>query len=164
MKRFLFVFAAVSLLAMSGCNKAEKSASEDTAATDTAAASNNEADTGGVIQLTTDGFLEKVVNYRDQNDKMWNYLGDKPAIVDFYADWCRPCRMMAPFLEEAAEKYAGQVYIYKVNVDKETEVATSFGIQGIPTLMFIPVGRDPEVIVGAIGKEALFSKIEDILK
>ena len=108
--------------------------------------------------------MTKVVNYKDRSERNWNYLGDKPAVVDFYADWCGPCRMMAPLLKEAAKKYAGQVYIYKVDVDKESEVASSFGIQGIPTLMFIPVGRDPEVIVGAIGKEELFSKIDNILK
>lgn len=163
MKKFRFVLAIAALLAAFGCNKAAKPEEGDSAA-DTAVTDSNNSGEGSVIQLTTADFLEKVVNYKDRTERVWNYRGDKPAVVDFYADWCGPCRMMAPLLKEAAGKYAGQVYIYKVDVDKENEVASSFGIQGIPTLMFIPVGRDPEIIVGAIGKEELFNKIDNILK
>ncbi len=162
MKRFRFVLAIAALSVLFGCNKAADTKGSDK--TDNTAQSSAEVGEGDVIQLNTAGFLTKVVNYKDRSERNWNYLGDKPAVVDFYADWCGPCRMMAPLLKEAAKKYAGQGYIYKVDVDKESEVASSFGIQGIPTLMFIPVGRDPEVIVGAIGKEELFSKIDNILK
>lgn len=162
MKRFRFVLAIAALSVLFGCNKAADTKGSDK--TDNTAQSSAEVGEGDVIQLNTTDFLTKVVNYKDRSERNWNYLGDKPAVVDFYADWCGPCRMMAPLLKEAAKKYAGQVYIYKVDVDKESEVASSFGIQGIPTLMFIPVGRDPEVIVGAIGKEELFSKIDNILK
>ena len=162
MKRFRFVLAIAALSVLFGCNKAADTKGGDK--TDNTAQSSAEVGEGDVIQLNTADFLTKVVKYKDRRERNWNYLGDKPAVVDFYADWCGPCRMMAPLLKEAAKKYAGQVYIYKVDVDKESEVASSFGIQGIPTLMFIPVGRDPEVIVGAIGKEELFSKIDNILK
>lgn len=162
MKRFRFVLAIAAMLVLSGCNKATVKESGEKA--DDSVQSSTEVSEGDVIQLNTADFLAKVVNYKDRSNRYWNYLGDKPAVVDFYADWCGPCRMMAPLLKEAAKKYAGQVYIYKVDVDKESEVASSFGIQGIPTIMFIPVGRDPEVIVGSIGKEELFSKIDNILK
>ena len=164
MKKFGFVLAIASLLVAYGCNKAAKPDNEDSFAAGNIVADSNNGGDGDVIQLTTADFLEKVVNYKDRTERIWNYRGDKPAVVDFYADWCGPCRMMAPLLKKAARKYAGQVYIYKVDVDKETEVASSFGIQGIPTLMFIPVGRDPEIIVGAIGEEELLNKIDNILK
>lgn len=162
MKKFRFVLAIAALSVLCGCNKGSDNAgheeSVDNVNTETAVAE------GNVIQLDTDDFLTKVVNYRTGKVSTWNYLGDKPAVVDFYADWCGPCRMMAPLLKEAAKKYAGQVYIYKVDVDKEGEIASSFGIQGIPTIMFIPMGRDPEVVVGAIDKVELFNKIDNILK
>lgn len=162
MKKFRFVLAIAALSVFCGCNKGTDNAGSSenggNVNTETAVAE------GNVIQLNTEDFLTRVVNYRTGKVSAWNYLGDKPAVVDFYADWCGPCRMMAPLMKEAAKKYAGQVYIYKVDVDKEEEIASSFGIQGIPTMIFIPMGRDPEVVVGAIDKEALFGKIDNILK
>ena len=93
----------------------------------------------GTIHLTKEEFLKKVVDY-EKNPTEWKYLGDKPAIIDFYADWCAPCKMIAPVLEELAEEYAGEIYIYKINTEIEQELAGAFGIRSIPTLLFVPMG------------------------
>lgn len=114
------------------------------------------------INLTTAEFLEKVVNY-EANPTEWQYLGDKPCIVDFWATWCPPCKVIAPTLEELAKEYAGQIYVYKVDVDKEPQLAAAFGIQSIPTLLFIPMSGNPQSEMGAIPKEAFKDKIDNFL-
>lgn len=115
----------------------------------------------GTINLTKADFLKKVANY--ETSKEWKYLGDKPAIVDFYADWCGPCKMIAPILEELAKDYDGQIYIYKVNTDKEQELAGEFGIQSIPTLLFINSAGEQKVFRGAMPKADLRDKIDKVL-
>lgn len=90
-----------------------------------------------VVHLTKEEFLKKVVDY-ENNPTEWKYLGDKPAIVDFYADWCGPCKMIAPILEELAAEYKDRIVIYKVNTEQEQELAAVFGIRSIPTLLFYP--------------------------
>jgi thioredoxin len=116
------------------------------------------------IHLTTEDFKEKVFNYA--TEKEWKYAGTLPAIIDFYADWCGPCKMVAPILEELSNEYDGRIVIYKVNTDKEQEVASVFGIQSIPTFLFIP-GNDgqPMMEPGAFPKH-VFKEIieEDLLK
>lgn len=114
------------------------------------------------IHLTKAEFVKKVVNY-EENAKEWNYLGDKPAIVDFYASWCGPCKSIAPILEELADEYDGQVYIYKVDTDKEQELSSAFGITSIPTLLFIPMAGKPRVVQGALPKTELKRLIDDVL-
>ena len=115
-----------------------------------------------VIALTKADFLKKVYNY-EASPNEWKYLGNKPAIIDFYADWCGPCKMIAPSLEQLAKEYAGQINIYKVDVDKETELAQAFGIQGIPALLYIPMEGKPQMLQGAMPKDQLKEKIESIL-
>ena len=114
----------------------------------------------GCIHLDTDGFTNKVADL----SKEWKYLGDKPAVVDFYADWCGPCKAVAPVLDELAKEYAGQLYIYKVNVDNDGELAQAFNISAIPTLIFIPMNGEPQITVGAPGKEEIKNKIAELLK
>lgn len=116
----------------------------------------------GTIQLTKEDFLTKVADY-ENSPNSWQYLGDKPAIIDFYADWCKPCRAIAPILEELAEEYNGQIYIYKINTEKEQELAGAFGIQSIPSLLFIPMGEQPQMAQGALPKEELKRIIAEIL-
>lgn len=116
----------------------------------------------GTIHLTRAEFLKKVADY-ENHSKEWKYLGDKPAIVDFYADWCGPCKMVAPILEELSKEYAGKIYIYKVDVDKEPELAKAFGIQSIPTLWFVPMKGEPQVSMGALSKEQLKGYIDKVL-
>ena len=114
------------------------------------------------IKLTKADFLKKVMDYETNRDE-WKYIGDKPAIIDFYADWCGPCRTIAPIMEELAEEYKGKIYIYKIDIDKERELAALFGIRSIPSLLFIPMKEDPQIAQGALTKAAYKKAIEDIL-
>ncbi len=103
--------------------------------------------------LTTEEFKEKVFNY-EQNQE-WKYQGDKPCIIDFYADWCAPCRMVAPILEELAKEYEGKIDIYKVDTEAEQELAAVFGIRSIPSLLFIPKEGQPQMALGHYQKKHL---------
>jgi len=115
-----------------------------------------------IIKLNKGDFLVKVVNY-ETNPNEWKYLGDRPAIIDFYADWCGPCRAVAPVLEELAEKYGDKIYIYKIDTDKEQELAGLFGIRSIPSILFIPMNGQPQMAQGALPKTELKKAIEEIL-
>jgi thioredoxin len=117
---------------------------------------------GEVIVLNKADFLSKVFNY-EKNPTQWMYEGDKPCIIDFYADWCGPCKRVAPVLVELAEQYKDDLIIYKINVDNEKELAMAFGIQSIPTLLFIPKTGTPQVSQGALSKEQFVEQIENFL-
>ena len=104
------------------------------------------------IHLTKAEFLSKVANF-EANSAEWKYLGDKPCIIDFYATWCGPCKIVAPILEDLANEYNGQIYVYKVDVDAEPAIAAAFGIQSIPTIFFCPMTGNPQVSQGAMQKE-----------
>ena len=112
--------------------------------------------------MTKAEFLEKVYNF-EKNPDEWKYEGDKPAIVDFYATWCGPCKMVAPILDELAKEYDGQIVIYKVDTDKEAELASVFGIRSIPSILFIPMSGKPEMAQGALPKEAFKKAIDEFL-
>lgn len=113
-------------------------------------------------KLTKEEFLKKVANY-EANPKEWIFLGDKPCIVDFYADWCGPCKMIAPILEELAEEYAGKIDIYKIDTETEQELAAAFGIRSIPSLLFCPIGEAPQMTKGAMGKQNFKKAINEVL-
>ncbi|MBP9925493.1 MAG: thioredoxin [Cyclobacteriaceae bacterium] len=108
--------------------------------------------------LTTEGFKKEVLDYTTQTE--WNYQGTLPAIIDFYADWCGPCKMVAPVLEELAKEYQGKLIIYKVDTEKEQELAAAFGIRSIPTFLFIPKEGKPMMQPGALSK-SMFKKVID---
>ena len=112
----------------------------------------------GCITISGEDFTKLVA---DLSQPEWKYLGDKPAVVDFYADWCGPCRDIAPFLEEIAKEYDGQLYIYKINVDNDPEIANAFNIAGIPTLLFIPMEGRYAVKSGKMPKEDLVKVITE---
>ncbi|MDR2120976.1 MAG: thioredoxin [Tannerella sp.] len=114
------------------------------------------------VHLNKSEFLSKVMNY-EENPTDWKYLGDKPAIVDFYASWCGPCKMIAPVLEELAAQYEGQIHIYKIDTEQEEELAAAFDIRSIPTLLFIPMRGDPQMTRGAMSKAQLDEVIKDVL-
>ena len=103
----------------------------------------------GCIQTDNNLFLSKIADYKNPE---WKYLGDKPAIIDFYADWCGPCKKIAPSLDEVAKEYAGKLYVYKVNVDNCREIAEAYGISSIPTLFFVPVDGAPIKAIGMMEK------------
>ncbi len=114
------------------------------------------------IKLTKDEFLTRVANYKESPDE-WKYLGDKPAIVDFYASWCGPCKAIAPILEELAVEYSGKIYIYKVNTEEEEELASVFDIRNIPSLLFVPMYGTPQMARGAMPKSAFKDAINRVL-
>ncbi len=114
------------------------------------------------IHLTKADFLSKVANYETTPNE-WKYLGDKPALIDFYADWCGPCKAIAPILEELAAEYGDSIYIYKINTDKEQELASLFGIRSIPSLLFIPQNGQPQMTQGAMPKAQLREAIDQVL-
>jgi thioredoxin len=115
-----------------------------------------------VEHLTTDSFKEKVFNY--ETNKEWKYSGELPAIIDFYADWCGPCKMVAPVLETLSKEYEGKLAIYKVNTDKEQELSAVFGIQSIPSILFVPKEGQPQMAMGALPKASFVTAIKDLLK
>lgn len=110
------------------------------------------------INLTTEKFKSDIFNYEASQE--WNYKGELPAIIDFYADWCGPCKMVAPILEELSEEYAGKVNIYKVNTEVEQELSAVFNIRSIPSILFIPKDKQPMMQAGALSKNVL----SDIIK
>lgn len=111
--------------------------------------------------LTKQTFLDKVFNY--EQNKEWNYAGELPCIIDFYADWCGPCKMVAPILEELSNEYAGQINIYKVDTEAEQELAAVFGIRSIPSLLFCPKNERPQMAQGALPKPSLIEAINGVL-
>ncbi len=113
------------------------------------------------IHLTEKDFREKVFDF--ETGEEWSYKGELPAIIDFYADWCGPCKAVAPILEELSEEYEGRLLIYKIDTDKEVQLSGMFGIQSIPTLFFIPMEGNIMVQRGALPKNVLKEVIEERL-
>ncbi len=111
--------------------------------------------------LTKDTFLQKVFNY--ETSKEWKFAGELPCIIDFYADWCGPCKMVSPILEEISKEFAGKINVYKVDTEKEQELAAVFGIRSIPSLLFCPRDGKPQMAMGALPKEAFVEAINDVL-
>jgi thioredoxin 1 len=114
-----------------------------------------------VVYLTTEEFKNKVFNYTV--NKEWKYSGELPAIIDFYADWCGPCKMVAPILEEIAKDYKGKLIVYKVDTENERELAAAFGISSIPTLLFVPMKGQPQATMGALPRQSFDRAINDVL-
>lgn len=111
--------------------------------------------------LTKQLFKEKVFDF--EANKEWKFEGDKPAVIDFYADWCGPCKTVAPILEELSEEYAGKIDIYKVNTEQEQELSSIFGIQSIPSLLFVPKEGEPQMAMGALPKETFKKAFKEVL-
>ena len=111
--------------------------------------------------LTADDFKNKVFDY--EKSKEWKYSGDLPAIIDFYAQWCGPCKMVAPVLEALAKEYEGKLHIYKVDTDKEPELSAVFGIQSVPSILFVPLLGQPQMAMGALPKASFQSAIKEVL-
>jgi thioredoxin 1 len=120
-----------------------------------------ETELNQVVHLTTKEFKDKVFDY--ETNKEWKYEGTLPAIIDFYADWCGPCKIVAPLLEDLAREYAGQIMVYKVNTEDEQELASVFGIRSIPTLLFVPVEGQPQAAMGALPKQTFEKVIKEVL-
>ena len=147
----LFLISVVLLLV--SCSMSAKSYKNETGGV---------AAQGEVVVLNKADFLTKVYNY-EKNQSEWVYEGTKPCIVDFYADWCGPCKKVSPILKELAGEYKNDIIIYKINVDNEKELAAAFGIQSIPTLLFIPAKGKPQIAQGALSKEQFVEQINGFL-
>ena len=113
-------------------------------------------------KLTTKTFKEKVFNFEKNKD--WKFEGKVPAIIDFYADWCAPCKAVTPVLEELSKEYEGKLNIYKVDTEQEQELAAAFGIRSIPSILFAPVDEQPQMAMGALPKASFEQAITDVLK
>ena len=151
LKSLLMVVAALILVSCSMSAKPEKNETEKVSSAQ-----------GEVIVLNKADFLSKVYNY-EKNQTQWVYEGNKPAIIDFYADWCGPCRQTAPIMKELAKEYAGKIVIYKVNVDKQKELAALFNATSIPLFVFIPMKGDPQLFRGAADKATYKKAIDEFL-
>lgn len=112
--------------------------------------------------LTKESFKEKVFDF--EKSKEWCFAGELPCIIDFYADWCGPCKMVAPVLEQLAKDYAGKINIYKINTEQQHELASIFGISSIPSILFVPKSEKPQMSLGALPKVAFEKAIKDVLK
>jgi thioredoxin len=149
MKKVAFILLSLVFITSYGCdnntnNTDEKIGTEEKESKEVVESKTTEAT--GTIHLTKQDFLEKVMNYEVNQE--WVFEGDKPCIIDFYADWCRPCKIAAPILEELAVEYAGKINIYKINTEKEQELAAVFGIQSIPAFLFCPKDGKPQMSAG----------------
>ena len=111
--------------------------------------------------LTKETFIQKVFNYEDNQE--WKFEGKLPCLIDFYADWCGPCKMVAPILDELSKEYDGKIDIYKVNTEDENELSSVFGIRSIPSMLFCPLEGQPQMAVGALPKNSLRQAIDEIL-
>lgn len=114
-----------------------------------------------VEYLTKETFLNKVFNF--EKNKEWKFEGEKPCIIDFYADWCGPCKMVAPVLEELAKDFDGKIDVFKVNTEEEQELASAFGVRSIPSFLFVPSEGQPQMAMGALPKSTFIKAFKDVL-
>src|SRR6056297_937671 len=115
-----------------------------------------------IENLTKETFKEKVFNFEENQE--WKFEGNKPAIIDFYADWCQPCKIVEPVLEEISEEYKGKVDVFRVDTEDQQELAAMFGIRSIPSILFIPKEEQPQMAQGALPKDTIEKAIQDVLK
>jgi thioredoxin len=166
MKRYINIFIAVFLVlglsVITSCTKKDGLNTESKLDSKTQSVNNlNNNNKSKMEHLTAETFKSKVFDY--EKNKEWKFEGKNPAIIDFYADWCGPCKMVAPVLEELSGEYDGKVDIYKVDTETEQELAAVFGIRSIPSILFIPVTGQPQMSAGAMQKDGFVQAINEIL-
>ena len=163
MKTKNLLIVAVAAIILSACNSNSGSKNNDASETNSVEKTvvENSHSESKVVYLTNETFKEKVFDYEAGGD--WKYEGDVPCIVDFYADWCGPCKRIAPVLDELSKEYDGKIMIYKVDTDKQQKVASAFGIRSIPSILFVPMQGQPQMAQGALPKENLVSAIDEVL-
>jgi thioredoxin 1 len=154
MKKLLLIFSLFSMMTLNACSSNNDNPADQ---------KNKDYKEGVVNYMSVEMFRQMIWDY-NANPEKWVFKGDLPCIIDFYADWCRPCRMVAPIMEDLAKEYKGKIRIYKVNTDNEKELASKFRISSIPAVMFIPKDGQPQMAVGAQPKDAYLKVISDLLK
>lgn len=159
MRKLKSLWLIAAILLWSGCSMSAKPERPNSAGE---VAEVQEDPAGEVIALNKADFLRKVFDYEKSPTK-WVYEGDKPCIIDFYADWCGPCKKVAPILRELASQYKGKIVVYKINVDQEQELAAVFGIRSIPTFLFVPKEGQPRLSMGALPREEFVNQIDAFL-
>lgn len=159
MKKNIFVLAAATVFTLGSCNTTAKNKVDNN---QTNTVKTKKGTNMKVIEMNEAMFREKIMDYKTAGDT-WNFKGDKPAIVDFYATWCGPCKATAPILEEIAQEYDGKIDVYKIDVDKSEELSALFNIRSIPSLLFIPKTGKPTMSVGAHAKNELEQMIKETL-
>jgi len=152
MKKVIILSSLCFTLLFSNCNAGNPEKTKNNA---------NATASSAVNVLTNEIFKQKVFNY--EKNKEWKYEGNLPAIIDFYASWCGPCRMLSPKVEGIAKQYAGKIVVYKVDTDAEQLLAQNMGISSLPTLLFIPLKGKPQATMGVVPKESLVKAINEIL-
>lgn len=163
--KLIAVAAAIGLVACTNAKRQQESAAHISKTSARRVADNKEnvgTNAGKVASLTASGFRRLVMDY-ESHPQEWVYEGKRPAVIDFYATWCGPCKMMSPIVEEVAETYAGKVDFYKVDIDTERELADIFGIQSIPTFLFVPVKGNPSVQMGTMQQEDFEKAVSETL-
>ena len=156
MKQSLLIIATL-LLSLSSCQGQQQQ--KDNKNEEKTIATQEGKTNKQVEELTTEGFKSKIMDF-DKHPQEWVYKGKRPAFIDFYATWCGPCKAISPLVEEMSNEFKGKVDFFKVDVDKQPELAMMFGIQSIPALLFIPMNGTPEMTFGALDKEELRKSIE----
>jgi thioredoxin len=153
MKKISVLVFALFIMSFISCNGVGANKTENVT---------NEIKVGFVNQMNTEMFKKLVYNYQ-KNPNDWVFEGNQPCIIDFYADWCRPCKMVAPIMEELATQYKGKITFYKINIDQEKELSQTFNIQSIPALLYIPANGQPQMSVGLSSKEGYIQQIQSLL-
>lgn len=162
MKRLSLIMILTLSIGFMGCTNVQGSdGTKDIKSNETTSATAT-AENGEPEYLTYDTFIEKVWDF-ETNPQEWIYEGDVPCVIDFYADWCRPCRMVAPIMDDLAKEYDGKVKVYKIDVDKEKRLASVFQVRSIPAVLFSPMNGKPMMQAGALPKDQYVKIIEDNL-
>lgn len=149
----LLTISLLLVILLSACGSSENTNTKYSSSTD---------ETSLIEHLTYNSFKEKVWDF-EKNPNEWVYKSDQPAIIDFYADWCKPCKAIAPYMEEIATKYEGIIKVYKIDTQNEKKLTKVFGIRGIPAVMFIPVNGQPMKQIGALPKEEYMNRAKDLI-
>ena len=161
MKKFILVGVVLVAIGFAGMIAIKEDPREQISSSETELVVEKKENNSNMEKLTKEAFLEKVFNY--EQNKEWKYEGDLPCLIDFYADWCGPCKMVHPILEELSKEYDGKIKIYQIDTEAEQELAAAFGIRSIPSLLFCPTDGQPQMAQGALPKATLKKAINEIL-
>ena len=162
MKKYSFLIGIALAISLTACSSNDSGKSANSSSNDETVGDGNLTDQGKVMHLNAEQFKTLVWDYSKNADN-WEFRGDLPVIIDFYADWCRPCKMVAPIMDELAAEYKGKIRVYKIDTDKEKELAQVFNVRSIPAVLFIPKEGKPQMSVGALPKPTFVTAIKDVL-